>query len=130
MRNPLTFACLLIFSFAVFTQSAFAQGMFAANKFTSLPLLRPFGGKVTATIQPGITCAAQYGVMTITPVGLFPPTPYVIPATTQSVSVGSWILGLYNPTITPGLCYTDSVPPVPYPTFSIIRFGASSGFSF
>ncbi len=130
MRNPLTFTCLLIFSFAVLTQNAYAQGMFASNKFTAPTILRPFGGKVTATVQPGVTCAAQYGVITITPVGPFPPTPYVIPATTQSVTIGSWILGLHTPTIAPGLCYTDSAPPVPYPTFNIIRFGASRGFSF
>lgn len=110
-----TFGLFFLVSFFLMSQSAFA---FAT--------LRSFGGKVTSTTFPGVTCAAQYGVITITPIGgIFPPTPYVILATAKTVSAGKWILGLYNSVLTPGPCYTDSTPPLPYPTFNIVKFGAS-----
>ena len=117
-----TFVLLFILSTFILTSQ---------TSFAALGTLRSFGGKVTTTTQPGVTCAARYGIMTIAPVGgFFPPTPYVIPATTKTVTSGSWILGLYNSVLTPGLCYTDDPIPVPIPTFTIIKFGASKGFSF
>src|SRR5690242_20204364 len=85
------------------------------DSFAAIGTIRPFGGRILTTTQPGVTCAAQYGVMSITPIGgIFPPTPYVIPETTKTVSPGKLILGLYNSVLAPGLCYTDSAPPVPY----------------
>lgn len=113
--------CILFLSISLFMFFFAAQYSFAA-----LGTIRSFGGKVTATTTPGVLCAAQYGAMTITPVGgTFPPTPYVIPATKNSITPGAWILGLYNSVLTPGLCYTESVPPVPYPAFTILKFGVS-----
>ena len=115
MKKLIMFGLFFLISFFLISQSTFAFGTF-----------RSFGGKVTSTTMPGVTCAAQYGVITITPFGgIFPPTPYVILATSKTVSPGKWILGLYNSVIAPGPCYTDSTPPVPYPTFDIFKFGVS-----
>jgi hypothetical protein len=121
MKHSIFFAAIFL---ALFLFSA-------QNTFAALGTLRSFGGKIISTEQPGVLCAAQYGVITIRPIGgLFPPTPYVIEATRKTVSPGGWILGLYNPALVPGPCYTDSFPPVPYPTFNIIKFGTSKGLSF
>ncbi len=116
MKKLAAFGLFFLISFFLISQGAFA----------AFGTIRSFGGKVTSTTLPGVTCAAQYGIVTITPVGgIFPPTPYVILATTKTIGPGKWILGLYNSILTPGPCYTDSPPPVPVPTFNIIKFGAS-----
>ncbi|PCI20483.1 hypothetical protein COB64_02070 [Candidatus Wolfebacteria bacterium] len=98
---------------------------FVAQTTFAQSLLRPFGGKIISTKIPGVKCAAQHGVIAIVPVALFPPAPYIITATKKVVSPGQWILGLYNPILTPGSCFTTTTPPVPVPTFSITLFGVS-----
>jgi hypothetical protein len=89
---------------------------------------RSFGGRILNTTTPEVTCAAQYGLMTIAPVGAFPPGPFIIRATQKSVLSGGWILGLYN--IVPDVesCYTnDPYAPMPVPTLRInpLRFNTS-----
>lgn len=128
MKKTLIFGIAFAFFLSLGAPAAHAQYSGAINTLTTI---KPFGGRVVATQQPGVTCAAQYGIVNITPIGgIFPPTPYVIGATTKSVTPGGWILGLYNSVLTPGLCYTTTAPPVPYPTFTILKFGASRAPSF
>ncbi|MCU0660113.1 MAG: hypothetical protein MUD00_00660 [Candidatus Pacebacteria bacterium] len=112
--------CIFFFSITLFSF------FFAAHiSFAALGTMRSFGGRVISTTTPGITCGAQYGMMSIQPVGVFPATGYTITATTQSVNPGGWILGLYNATPTTGICYTNTAPPIPVPSFNILKFSTS-----
>lgn len=120
MKRFFIFAVLVIFSFFLYTQSASAQ------------VLRSFGGKITSTTIPSIVCPGAYGPASILPAGLFPALPYATTLSTAgSLKPGSWVLGLYNPVPTPGLCYsTATVVPTPFPTFNVIKYGTSRGFGF
>lgn len=89
----------------------------------------PFAGKVLTVLTPGVVCVGE-GPITIRPVGFSPAGPYVITPVTRrysyfTVSPGSWILGFYSTVPVPGTCDTTSVPPVPVPAFTVIRFGSS-----
>lgn len=87
---------------------------------------RPFGGRITLTTLPSLTCAAQYGAMIIQPVNVAPSSPYFITSTTKTIRQGSWILGWYSPIPNMSTCYTNSTPPAPVPSFEINSlFGVS-----
>ncbi len=89
---------------------------------------QPFGGRVLTT-NIGGWCLG-YGPFSIEPVNLAPPAFYTVPMYnpyfyTNPVLPGSYILGLYAPTPISGTCYTDSVPPVPYPALPVTIYGTS-----
>jgi len=89
----------------------------------------PFAGKVLTVLTPGVVCIGE-GPITIRPIALSPAGPYVITPVTRryshfTVSPGSWIVGFYSTVPVPGTCDTTSVPPVPVPAFTVIRFGSS-----
>lgn len=103
--------------------------------FISIPLVsfavigRGFGGKIVTNVSPPVSCVGQ-GVITITPVSTFPAFPYVIPLTSVAfrnyvASPTSWILGLYTPMPTPGICWVPGFPPTPFPVFPITMYGTS-----
>lgn len=91
------------------------------------PTLGNFGGRVITTIVPAVTCAAQYGPITIIPAGVPVPGPFIIQATEKVVNPASKILGKYDKIMDAASCQLQTpAGPVPFPTFKIKRnFGAS-----
>ncbi len=96
----------------------------------TLPLLKPFGGKIITAPTPGVTCpVGKLGSpFTQTPAGLSPPGLYVGDYNPISLSFGlkptAWVLGLYIPTPIPE-CATESVPPAPVVGFRTYFLGTS-----
>jgi len=103
--------------------------------FISIPIVSfagiglGFGGKVVTMVTPPIVCPGQ-GIITITPAGTYPTTPYVIPLVSvafrnYTALPTSWILGIYEPVMTPGICWIPGYPPITYPVFPITMYGTS-----
>ncbi|MFA6407553.1 MAG: hypothetical protein WCV80_02505 [Candidatus Paceibacterota bacterium] len=102
---------------------------FFAPTHQASAIFLPFAGKVITVFTPGVLCVGE-GPITIKPIGLAPFGPYVITLASvrhlyKTVSPGSWIIGIYSTIPIPGTCATTSIPPVPVPAFTILRFGSS-----
>ena len=84
------------------------------------------GGKIISTTTPGVICGG-YGPMTTAPVNMGAPGPYYLSPTRLKTppTNGANFLGTYARTVTYGLCFTESYPPVPYPVFLFTVFGSS-----
>lgn len=95
---------------------------------TAHAIFMPFGGKVTSPYTAGVVCPGT-GPATITPDSFSPATPYYVAPGVLSgygaLPPSAYVLGLYNPILTP-LCETTSTPPVPYLVFPIIIYGTST----
>jgi len=100
-------------------------------KTHAISILQPFGGKIILTTMPGVSCSPNKGPITIKPVNIAPPSPYVITPLTKSynnnVNIGNWIIGLYSPIPLP-LCTVGGgflKAPIPVPVLPIIMYGTN-----
>lgn len=80
-----------------------------------------FGGRITTTFIPGVTCGAQYGPIIILPTVTAPvPGPFTIQSTQNIVNPGGQILGKYERILDSTTCQIQTPSgPVPFPTFRI-----------
>ncbi len=81
---------------------------------------QPFGGLVTITASPNVTCEGGAGPVTIMPSGSSAATPYYFPAGT--VASGTWVLGNYDSVLDESSCQDDDGP---YPVYRVSLFGSS-----
>ena len=100
-----------------------AMNFIFTNDATALVKSYNFGGRIldlnSLNSSTGTVCTAQYGMMTIMPLGgAFSPLPYIITATQKRIHVGQQILGRYTMNYTNCQNTSTSVP-IPVPTFEI-----------
>ncbi len=115
MKKILIIVLVLIFGFSTLFRTAYA-------------IFMPFGGKIVSSYTAGVVCPGT-GPAIITPYNTASSTPYyVAPGVMAGYGAfppGAYVLGVYNPILTP-LCQTTSTPPVPYPVFPVIFYGVSA----
>lgn len=117
----------VLIGLAIFTTGAFLLPQVA---FGALSI--PFGGRVTSTFQPNVTCFGGTGPARANEVGLsatgnnsyFFPS-YNASGSKRPPSSGGWVLGLYS--ISFGECWEYKGPyPTPYtPYYRVTLFGVS-----
>lgn len=77
----------------------------------------PFGGRVTSTKAPGVTCAGQ-GPITIRSVR-GPVGQYAVRTGSRAIYPGRWIIGRYTGAKDSSLCHLDDKNKTPVPVYVI-----------
>lgn len=89
-----------------------------ANAFSGMSKL--FGGRITMTSMPGVTCTSQYGVFSLQGPKGFKSQDFIITSTDKNISTNKWIMGYYSSMADEETCYTGQTPyRIPYTSYSV-----------